>query len=76
MSARPLRVGVIGAGGIARHQHIPSYNRCDGIDIVAVCDTNEDALEAVRSELGIASTYTEYAGMLSAGALDLVSVCT
>ena len=49
MLERSWRVGIIGAGGIARHYHVPSYRRC-GADVVAACDISEQALEQIHRE--------------------------
>jgi predicted dehydrogenase len=76
MSEHTVRVGIIGAGGIARGYHIRSYRRCAGVEVVAVCDVSEAALEQMRTEFGIQRLYTDYAEMLANEELDLVSVCT
>ncbi len=76
MSAKSIRVGIIGAGGIARGYHLGSYKRCENVHVVAACDVSEDALKAMRSEYGIAHTYTDFYAMLAEETLDLVNVCT
>ena len=76
MTPGSLRVGIVGAGGIARHQHIPSYRRCADVEVVAVCDVSDAALEATREAFGIDRLYREYERMLGAEDLDIVSVCT
>lgn len=71
----PLRVGIIGAGGIARHYHVPSYRRA-GAQITAACDVNEEALDAVRQSTDVKRTYQDYAALLQSEDLDIVSICT
>lgn len=35
---KKLRVGVIGAGGIATNVHMPSLAEIDNCEVVAICD--------------------------------------
>lgn len=75
-SVRPIRVGLIGAGGIARHYHLPAYARCENVSVVAACDVSPAALDDLRRDHGIAHTYADYHELLAKEELDLVSVCT
>ena len=70
-----LRIGIIGAGGIAQHYHIPSYRRCEQVEVVAACDIHQAALEQMRTQFGVTSLYTDYREMLDKEQLDVVSVC-
>ena len=71
-----LRVGIVGAGGIARNHHIPSYNRCQNVRVIAACDISDSALAQVREQHGIERLYHDYDEMLASEQLDLLSVCT
>ncbi len=71
----PLKIGIIGAGGIAQHYHIPSYLRA-GAQIVAACDVNQEALDVARDITDIEHTYQNYEEMLTQEDLDIVSICT
>lgn len=73
---KEIRVGIVGAGGIAQHYHIPYYRRCENVRIVAVCDINETALEGVKNRFGITNLFRDYREMFEKVDLDLVSVCT
>ena len=46
--ARPVRVGVIGGGGIAMAHHLPALARAPGARVVAVADPDARARERVR----------------------------
>ncbi len=71
-----LRVGIVGAGGIARHHHVPSYKRCRKVAVVAACDVSETALAEMKGLHGITRLYRDYREMLAEEQLDLISVCT
>jgi UDP-N-acetylglucosamine 3-dehydrogenase len=70
-----LRVGVIGCGSIAQHRHLPEYKSNKNVEIVAVCDINEERAQAVAEKYGV-KAYTNYEELLASGSVDAVSVCT
>lgn len=69
-----MRVGIIGAGNIARFAHIPGYQKLPDVEIVAICDIIEPKVKQVAAEYGIAKTFTDYRQMLKLP-LDAVSIC-
>ena len=72
-----VRVGVIGAGGIARGAHLPGYAKIpDEATVVAISDIDESRAQEVADEFGISKVYADYNEMVSQEELDLVSVCT
>jgi predicted dehydrogenase len=73
---RPLRVGIIGAGGIATNHHVPSYHRCANVRVVAVADISDAALEQMKARHGITRLFRDYRELLALDDLDIVSVCT
>jgi len=73
---RKLRVGIIGAGGIAQSQHIPGYQKLPSVEVAVLCDTNRDTLKAAAEKFGVKQTYTDFKRMLKSEDLDAVSVCT
>ena len=70
-----LRVGVIGCGSIAQHRHLPEYKSNKNVELIAVCDINEERVQAVAEKYGV-EAYTSYEELVSSGSVDAVSVCT
>ncbi|UOE61864.1 Gfo/Idh/MocA family oxidoreductase [Priestia filamentosa] len=70
-----IRVGVIGCGSIAQHRHLPEYKMNKNVEIVALCDKNEERVHRVAEEYG-AKPYTDYKELIESGTVDAVSVCT
>ncbi|WP_449536507.1 Gfo/Idh/MocA family protein [Ferdinandcohnia sp. Marseille-Q9671] len=70
-----LRVAVIGCGSIAQHRHLPEYNANTHVEIVAVCDINEQRAKETAEKYG-ADAYTSYEELLQHANVDIVSVCT
>ncbi|HET7615420.1 MAG TPA: Gfo/Idh/MocA family oxidoreductase, partial [Bacillales bacterium] len=72
-----LKIGVIGAGGIARGVHLPNYLKCeDRVEIVAISDVVKENAERTAEEYSIPHVFTDYEEMLENVDLDAVSVCT
>lgn len=69
-----LRAAVIGVGGIGRH-HLREYAKSARAEVVAVCDSSAEALEAVRKEGVTCEAYQDYKAMLAEARPDVVSVC-
>ena len=72
-----LRAGVIGAGSWARVAHLPALLSHPDTEVVAVCDADPAALDAVTALLpdGCAR-YGDAKAMLAQEALDLVCIVT
>ena len=69
--AAPLRVGVIGCGGIAQMHHLPTLaERPDLFRIAALADLNPAVLEAVAARYGVETRTTDYRELLGRGDLD------
>ncbi len=72
-----LRIGVIGAGGIARNVHFPSLSElaaAGGIELAAVCDNHIEKAEAAQAKYGFAKVYTRHFEMLKEESLDGILV--
>src|SRR5436309_799071 len=73
-----VRVGVIGAGGIARLRHLPAYKEyadAGTVEIVAISDVVEASAQQAATQFGVANVFTDYRDLLRLP-LDAVSVCT
>ena len=53
-----IKVGIIGAGAIAQVGHIPSYQKVNGVEIVALSDSNREKAEAVARRFDIKAYFT------------------
>lgn len=72
----PLKVGLVGAGGIAG-AHLPAYKEYqDSVQLVAVCDVVEAAAARRAAEMGNVPYFTAIDQMLREVELDAVDICT
>ena len=62
--AERVRVGLIGAGGMANRVHYPSLAEFEDVEMVALCDLVPDKLKATAEKFGIPKTYSDYRAML------------
>ncbi len=70
-----IRVGFIGAGGIAR-LHYLGYKDNPKAEVYAICDVDERLLRQRAREWGIQKTYTDYRQLLADPHVDAVEVLT
>jgi predicted dehydrogenase len=71
-----VRVGVVGAGGIARHRHIPCFQRNPNAEIVAIADVVSELATSAAKEFSIPSIYTDFNEMYEKENLDAAIICT
>ncbi len=77
MSSSSLRLGVIGTGHVARRAHLPAWTTLPDAELVALCDTDPEALDAAQRCIPQRSLPAfDNARDLLAADMDAVSVCT
>lgn len=65
-----IKVAVIGVGYLGRF-HAQKYQLLDHVELIAVCDVNQKACEAVAQELGV-QAYFDYTQLI--GKVDAVNI--
>ncbi len=72
---KKLKVGIIGAGGIAQTAHIPSFKNVENVEVAAISDINSEKLRYVAEKFGIPQTFTEWERLIESD-VDAVSICS
>jgi predicted dehydrogenase len=73
----PLRVAVVGAGGIAQMMHLPTLaERPDLFEIAGLADVDRTTLDAVGARYGVAVRATDYRELLARKDVEAVLVAT
>lgn len=67
-----VRLGLIGAGGMANAVHYPSLAEMPDVEMTALCDLDEERLRKTADRFGIAARYTNYRSMLDNEQVDAV----
>jgi predicted dehydrogenase len=71
----PLRVGIIGCGGIS-HAHVRGWRAIPNkAAVVAVADVSETHAQTVSDMVGGARIYSDYRDLLASGEVDAVDIC-
>lgn len=71
---KKVRVGVIGAGGIARGVHLPSLSEIPEAEVVAICDLRIEKAKEMAEKYNIPAVYFDMYEMLDKENLDCVYV--
>lgn len=74
--AKPIRLGMIGAGIFMRDAHLPSIVRLgDRYQVVAICSKGGESARTLASKLsGEVAIYTDWAEMLKRSDIDAVDI--
>lgn len=75
MSVTPVRVGLVGLGGIATRMHLPILGTLEGVEVRAGAELNAAQAERTRQRFNIPKVYAAYQEMYAREPLDAVYVC-
>ena len=76
MTGPNLRAAVIGLGGVAIADHIPTYVQHSSTDLVAVADIDLNKAQAVASDYDVPEYYGSSKDLLDNSKIDILSICT
>lgn len=71
---KPLRMGVIGCGGIAQMMHLPHLFEYDQFEVVAAADIHPPTLDAVCDHFHIPHRYTDWRDLLARDDIEAVGL--
>ncbi len=70
-----LKGAVIGAGYFSQF-HFDAWNRLDAVDLVAVCDADQERAQAAAAKYDVQQCYDDFGAMLSREKPDFVDIIT
>lgn len=76
MAEQPVRIGIIGAGGIARQRHLPNLRQIPGVVVQVVCNRTRARAEQVAAEFGVPEVETDWRRVIERPDLDAVLIAT
>lgn len=76
MSDKKARIGIIGAGTVARDNQIPAFLKCDDAEVIAVFDRHIERAQVLCQRYGIPKAYSVLEDLLNDEDIDCVSICT
>jgi predicted dehydrogenase len=71
-----IRIGILGAGHAANKGHLPVLSSLSGIEVTAICDTDEDRARKAAEDFKIPKIYTDFSEMLEKEKLHAVDILT
>ncbi len=74
--SKKLKVGIIGAGGIATIAHMPAYAGMENVEVVAICDIVPEKAKTLAEKYNVSLTFENYMDLLALPELDAVDICT
>jgi predicted dehydrogenase len=74
MSSGELRIGIIGAGQIARARHIPGFLALPGVRIVGVCNLHRESAARVARDFNIPKIYSTWENLIEDDGIDAVVI--
>lgn len=75
-SVEHIRIGIVGAGNIARDVNLPNLQAIPGVDIVAVCNSRVETARQVASDFGIADVVERWSTMVERDDLHAIWIGT
>jgi predicted dehydrogenase len=72
-----LKVGVVGGGLVAQAMHLHYLDQFrDRFELAGLAEPSRSVREALAARYGIPATHADYRGLLDAGGLDAIVVCS
>ena len=72
----PLKVGLLGCGGISRVHMTPYLTHPDQVRLTAVCDMVEPLARDYAKDAGVDAVYTDLDDMLYNADIEAIDICT
>jgi len=74
MALDELRIGIVGAGDIARSRHLPGFRAIKGVKIVAVCNRRRETAARIAREYEIPRIHAHWEDLVADPAIDAVVI--
>ncbi len=73
---KPIRIGIVGLGGICRQRHVPGLRAIEGVEIVAVANRDRASGEKAARELHIPDVHDHWRELITREDIDAIVVGT
>ena len=74
--AGKLRIGIVGAGQVARARHLPGFLAIPGVEVVGACNLRRESTARVAREFGLAKIYGSWGHLVDDDDVDAVVIAT
>ena len=73
-ATRTVRIGFIGAGGIARQRHLPGLQKVEGVQFVAVANRRRETAEQIAKEYNFEAVLDDWRQLIERDDIDAVFI--
>jgi predicted dehydrogenase len=74
MSSGEIRIGIVGAGQIARTRHIPGFQALPGVRVVGICNRRRETAGRVAREFDVPRIYGNWEDLVTDPEVDAVVI--
>jgi predicted dehydrogenase len=74
--SEPLKIGVVGGGGIAQVAHLPVLSKIKNVEVLGICDSDVPKARAIAQRFQVKDAFDDIEELLRFEQLDAVVVCT
>jgi len=74
MNSGEIRVGIVGAGQIARTRHLPGFQSLPGVRVVGVCNRRRETAARVARDFDIPKIFSNWEDLVSDPEVDAVVI--
>jgi predicted dehydrogenase len=74
MSSGEIRIGIVGAGQIARTRHLPGFQGLTGVRVVGVCNRRRETAARVARDFDIPRVYSNWEDLVTDPEVDAVVI--
>jgi predicted dehydrogenase len=74
--SEPLKIGVVGGGGIAQVAHLPVLSKIKNVEVLGICDSDVPKARAIAQRFHVKDAFDDIEELLRFEQLDAVVVCT
>jgi predicted dehydrogenase len=72
----PIRLGIIGAGGIVKDRHLPGFKKIPGVQIMAVCNRTPESTNRIAEQFEIPLCFADWHDLIFDENVDAVVIGT
>lgn len=76
MTAKPIRIGFVGAGGNTRTRHLPGFQAIPGVELAGVVNRTPESGKLVAAEFGIPRVFPDWQTLVSDPGIDAICIGT
>ena len=76
MAKKSLKVALVGVGAAAQINHLPSLQRLEDVELVALCDRDPEKASRVAQKFGVPTSYNRFEELLANDDIDAVDITT